>query len=397
MFFLLAVATVAAPACDSSTSVVILVPGALELAPRDTAVPQGGTVQLQATVYDTAGEPIPLRPAFESSDPSILTVTTQGLVRSVGPRGAAAITATLGPFVAYTVITVFDSSLAARVPLGGRPHSAAIAPSGATYVAQVSRAQLARVDLASRAFIANVAVGQVPTEVTFNSTATRAYVTNQFSQNVGVVDVATNTQIDAISVTGDPFAVIVTPGDSILYVTTNVDSVYGIRLSTKAVVAAFAVPATANGFVARDTLLYVSTRAGGTVVEFNLRTRTVSRTFVVGGMPQKMTFSANGNELYIANEMGYVQFWNLGTGAQIGTNLALPGGGGFGIALRPSDGRLYVTTAYYGGGSIHIVNPTTRVVTRTIQAGGDTRRVVFNATGTIGFVPNEGGWLDYLK
>lgn len=389
---------VAAVACKDSTSVVILVPGALELAPRDTSIPQGGGVQLRATVYDTSGQPIPLRPRFESSNPTVLTVTPQGFVRSLGPKGPAAITATLGPFEDYIVITVFDSALAARVPLGGRPFGAAIAATGATYVTQLDLAQLSRIDLASRSFVGTVAVGSVPTDVAFNAAGTRAYVTNQFSQSVGIVDVATNAVIDEIPVTGDPFDVIVAPGDSMLYVTTNADSVYGFRLATKAVVAAFAVPGTANGFVARDTLLYVSTRAGGTVVEFNLRTRSVARTFAVGGMPQKMALSTDGHELYIANEFGYVQFWDLATGTQIGTNLRLPSGSaGYGLALRPGTNQLYVSSAYFGGGNIHIINPATRTVTRTIRVAGAAREVVFNAAGTIGFVPNEGGWVDYLK
>lgn len=392
------VLTVAAVACKHATSVVILVPGALELAPRDTSIPQSGRVQLRATVYDTSGGPIPLRPRFESSNPTVLTVTPAGLVRSLGPKGRAAITATVGPFEDHAVITVFDSALAARVPLGGRPFGAAIAATGATYVTQADLAQLSRIDLASRSFVGTVAVGSVPTDVAFNAAGNRAYVTNQFRQNVGIVDAATNELIDEIAVTGNPFDVIVAPGDSMLYVTTNADSVYGFRLATKAVVAAFPVPGTANGFAARDTLLYVSTRAGGTVVEFNLRTRTVARTFAVGGMPQKMALSADGHQLYIANESGYVQFWDLVSGRQIGANLRLPNGSaGYGLALRPNANRLYVSSAYFGGGNIHIINPATRTVTRTIHVGGAAREVVFNAAGTIGFVSNEGGWVDYLK
>jgi YVTN family beta-propeller protein len=392
---LVAVATAAGTGCKDSTS--ILIPVGLEMTPSDTFVPQRGSVQLHVTVRDTAGNPIPVFPTFAVSDSSLVTVTSRGLVRSLGPIGTAIVEASLGPFQQYTVITVFDSSLG-RVALAGRPYGAAIAPTGVAYVTLPGLGRLGRADLPSQTFTTPVTVGSIPTEVAFNSTGTRAYVTNQYSHNVGIVSVATNTQIDAIPVTGDPFEVIVAPGDSILYVSTNVDSVYGIRLATKAVVTAFATPAIANGFVIRDTLLYASTHGGGTVVEFNLRTRTVARTFAVGGTPQKLALSADGNELYIANEVGYVQFWNLVTGAQIGGNLALPpGSAGYGMARRPSTGQLYVTSAYFGGGNIHIIDPATRTLTRTIVAGADPRRVVFNASGTIGFVPNGGGWVDFLK
>ncbi|PYO86213.1 MAG: hypothetical protein DMD66_14015, partial [Gemmatimonadetes bacterium] len=144
-----------------------------------------------------------------------------------------------------------------------------------------SAAQLARTNLPSQAFAPAVAVGSVPTAVAFNSGGTIAYVTNQLSQNLGVVDVATNTQTDVIPVNGDPFVVIVQPGDSIIYVSTNVNRVYGIRVATKALVDSFPTPAIGNGMLIKDTLLYVSTHSGGTVIEFNLKTRTVARTSTV--------------------------------------------------------------------------------------------------------------------
>ena len=307
----------------------------------------------------------------------------------------------LGTLASVSCTTSTDqggSSLGERVPLAARPFGAAVSSDGVAYVTQLDLGQLSRGNLPTQGFGNPVAVGSIPTEVVFNSAGTLAYVTNQLSHNVGVVDVASNTQIDVIPVTGDPFAVVVTPGDSIIYVTTNADSVYGIRLATKAVIVRLPMPATANGFLVRaDTLLYISTRAGGTVIEFNLRTRTVGRTFAVGGMPQKMVLSEDGNELYIANQGGYVQFWNLVTGAQIGVNVILPGSAGYAIARRPNTGQLYVTTAYFGGGKIFIIDPMTRTITRTDSAGGSTRQVAFSADGTVGFVPNEGGWVDFLK
>ncbi len=398
--FLAALATAASAACRNVTEVRFVV--GLDIAPSDTFLPQGGTVQLVVTAVDTGGQAIPVHPTFTIGDSTLVAVSPNGLVRSLGGTGTTTVEASLGPFEDYVFIAVHDSSLE-RFKLPNRSYGAAIAPNGVAYVTQVDLGKLRRLDLPSHAFGAEVLVGSVPTEIAFNSTGAVAYVTNQFSHNVSIVNVATNTTDDVIPVTGDPFEVIVAPGDSVLYVSTNVDSVYGIRLSTKAVVAAFATPAIGNGFALRhDTLLYVSTHSGGTVIEFNLKTRAVARTFTVGGTPQKLVVSPDGNELYIANEAGYVQFWNLVTGVQIGGNLALPAGSaGYGLARRPSNGQLYVTSAYFGGGNIHIINPVTRTLTRTIVAGGSTRRVVFNASGSIGFVPNEGsysgGWIDFLK
>jgi len=372
-------------------------PVSLQVAPSDTSILQGQGYQVTATAFDSTGAPIPGAPfAFESINDAVAVVSPTGFVRGQDP-GQTFVYAEFGAAYAYATVNVKDTLLGERVLLDGRPFGAAVSPSGVAYITQLDLSQLSRLDLPSHSFSATVAVGSIPTEVVFNSTGTRAYVTNQYSHNVGIVNTATNTQIDTIMVRGDPFAVVVAPGDSTIYVTTNVDSVFGYRLATKERIAAFPTFATAAAFVVRgDTLLYVSTRAGGAVIEFNLRTRTVARTLAVGGVPQHMVVSPDGNELYIANEAGYVQFWNLVSGTQIGSNLILPGASGENIARRPNTGKLYVTTAYFGG-KVFIIDPTTRTITRAIFTGGSTRQVAFNAAGTVAFVPNEGGWVDFLK
>jgi DNA-binding beta-propeller fold protein YncE len=108
---------------------------------------------------------------------------------------------------------------------------------------------------------------------------------------------------------------------------------------------------------------------------------------------------ADGNTLYIANEAdrseGYVQFWNLITGTQIGTNLPLTGAAGYGIAIRPTTGLLYVTTAIPEG-RIYVIDPGTRRVLKSAVAGGLAREVVFAPNG-VGFVPNGSDWVDFIK
>jgi DNA-binding beta-propeller fold protein YncE len=122
----------------------------------------------------------------------------------------------------------------------------------------------------------------------------------------------------------------------------------------------------------------------------------VTRTFAVGGDPQKLAVSPDGNTLYIANGSGYVQFWGIDTGLQIGSNVALPSAG-YGMARRPSNGLLYVTSAYFGGGYIYVIDPVSRTLIHSSVVGGSTRHVVFNADGSIGIVANESGWVDFLK
>ena len=381
---------------------VIPTPTSVVVSPSDTTIFQNGTIRFRAAVLDITGDTIQQLPiTWSSTDTTVAAVDGTGLARSFGRAGSIFIQARYLGVATQARLSVRDTTiLGNRVALSGQPYGAAISSTGVAYVTLGSAASLARTNLPSQAFAPTVTVGSVPTEVAFNSAGTVAYVTNQSSQNVGVVDVATNTQTDVIPVNGDPFDVIVQPGDSIIYVSSNANRVYGIRVATKALVDSFPTPGVGNGMVIRDSLLYVSTHLGGTIIEFNLQTRVVTRSFTVGGTPQKIAISPDANTLYIANEAdrfeGYVQFWNLSTGTQIGANVPLVGAAGYGMAIRPTTGRLYVTTASSGGGRIYVIDPATRRVLNSVVAGGSTREVVFAPNG-VGFLPNESGWVDFIK
>ena len=373
------------------------IPTQITITPQDTAIRSGASVQLRGTLRDAFGHTVAGSISWTSLDPSLLSVSTAGLVQSLGPVGLGNVRATAGDTLSTTAfVTVLDTIVSGRTKVRNRAYAAAISAASVAYVSQSDLSLILRANLPSHAFTDSTTVGNTPTEMAFNSTGTRLYVTNQSSGSISVINVASNTVIDAIPVGNRPFEVIVEPGDSILW-TGKIDSLYGVRLATKEIIARFQIGDVGNGVaIAHDTLLYVSTHTTGTVVEINLRTRTQGRTFSVGGVPQKLVVSPDGTELYIANESGYIQFWDLSTGIQIGSNLSLPTAA-YGLARRSSTGMLYVTSAYIGGGYIHIVDPVARTLVYSANVGGSTRHVVFTADGSMGLVPNENGWVDFIK
>jgi len=108
-----------------------------------------------------------------------------------------------------------------------------------------------------------VQVGSDPTDIAFNSTGTIAYVTNQFSSTVGVVDVNSGVTTDNIAVSGAPFRVIVAPNNTQIIVSSNNDSVYAIGGRLENCVASLGVrrPGQRNGpDVERDGALRVEHR-----------------------------------------------------------------------------------------------------------------------------------------
>src|SRR5256714_8175323 len=124
-----------------------------------------------------------------------------------------------------------------RVSGGGRPFAIALSASGTALVTLLDRGNLVRAELSNGAFDRTIAVGATPSDVAFNSTGTRAYVTNQFGGSISIVDVAANKAIGTIAEVGDPWRVRVAPGDSILWAPNNVGGNFAYPPATRELVA----------------------------------------------------------------------------------------------------------------------------------------------------------------
>lgn len=116
---------IAIVACDDPAAPEIahiaIVPGAVRLSPGDT-------IRLDADIRDEEGRPIPLAVTWSSTDSTVFSVDSDGLVTGIGP-GAALIVATAGGqsgFARVTVVPVFLSITT------GAWHSCALTTVGGT-------------------------------------------------------------------------------------------------------------------------------------------------------------------------------------------------------------------------------------------------------------------------
>jgi len=241
-----------------------------------------------------------------------------------------------------------------------------------------------------------VSVGFIPTFVTFDAAGTTAYVPNLSGQYVSVIDVASNTQTRTIPVTGDPLPVAISADGTTLFVTTNADRLYKIALANDSVVDSIALPATSHHLLMHpnDQLLYVATRAAGSVLEVNWHTMTVVRTFPLGGTTQGMAISLDEQELYVADEtMNRLRIVNLATGtAAPPVPLA---GGGEGLALSADGTRLYVGLVF--AGKVQVLDRASRTTLDTLTTGGVPREIAVDAARSRVLVANENGWVDIIR
>ena len=281
-------------------------------------------------------------------------------------------------------------------PLAARPYGAAVSRSDVVYLTQLDNQRLSRIDLPELGESGSAAVGSIPTDVSFNSAGTRAYVANQFSSSVGIVDVGTNTQTSSITVRGAIFLAVPDRTDSRLYVVTNRDSLFEIDRGSGAAIRTLPLGGTGQSMAWHPNgyLLYVSTFTGGTALEVDTRTMTLGRTFVTGSKAQGVVVSRDGQELWVADEdLRKVDVFSLATGGLL-TSIPV-GGNPWGMAITPDQQQLYVGLVFQG--EVVVIDRASRTIVRRIATGGAPRRIVFNQAGTIGVVPNESGYVTYIR
>jgi YVTN family beta-propeller protein len=372
------------------------VPATIEVTPAAPEIVQGTAVALVVTVRDSSGEVVPDEPvAYATNDGTVATVTPAGVVTGIA-GGPAIITVTALPATAVVPVAVLGRPAGTDVtarPMTGRPYGVAVSRSSVVYVTRLDAGLMTRIDLPVIAFSGHVAVGSYPTDVAFDPTGTRAYVTNQGSQNVGVVNVATNAQIDVIPVGASPFQVLVSPDGARLYVTTNANDllVFNLPSTTLHVRYQFAAASAGLAFHPNGVLLY-GTTIGGLIYEINTATdsgRAVSTT----GHLQDIAVSRDGAELYIANETGAMEVRSTTTLARLA--LVPVATGAYGLRLTPDGTQLYAGIAF--GGEVRVIDRASRTLVRTISIGTDPRRIAFDRYGRTAVITEQNGEVYFVR
>ncbi len=367
----------------------------LTVTPSPVMIQPAATQQLTVVAVDQFGNVI-ASPAvtYTPANTAIATASATGLVTG-GAVGSTNLTVTSGTATQNVFIVVGfhpAGTVIVNTPEGGRPFAVAISSLNVVYAGEQDNSRLGRYDLPALTLNTFAAVGSVPTDVSFLPNGTKAYVTNQFSGNVGVVDVATNTQTTTIPVSGSAFRVLAAPNGTTVYATTATGNLYVINTATNTATTV-AIGGILNGIALHPTLpiLYLSS-TGGTVYEVSTTTNTVSRSFAMGGTPQELILSADGTKLFVANESGALEVRNTTTLAQITTVAAAALG--FGGALSRDGLQLYISIP--SASKVVVLDAATYAVLNTIT-GGSPRRIAFDKTGQTAAIGNEAGYVTFVR
>jgi len=273
----------------------------------------------------------------------------------------------------------------------------AVREDGLTYFTELFNGGVGITSTQTRTVDGFIPTGSIPTGLDFSPDGNTAYVTNQGSQNVGVIDVASAQQVATIPTPGgeSPFVVRVSPDGSRLFISTNTTTVYIVDTQTRQVIGSVQVGFAPNGFAVHPDgrIIYVSASFGGSVTEVDMFTGAVLRTFTVGGVAQDMAVTRDGQRLYVANGSGFLTEIDLQSGQQTATiTLA---GAAFGIGVTPDDGQAYISLPDQG--LVQVFNLQSRRLAFTVDVGGRPRRIGFSLQGHIGAVANEAGSVTFVR
>ncbi|MFE3548931.1 IPT/TIG domain-containing protein, partial [Streptomyces kronopolitis] len=389
---------------NSDTQITAVVPAGTGTVPVTVTTPLGTSNAVNYTYAAAPAAPV-LNVVMPNTGP--LTGGNTVLLVGTGFTGATAVNFGPNPATSFTVIS--DTQISAVAPAGSGTVAVTVTtPLGTSnavnYTYQdtgtsnctvaVPNSNLARVSYFNTQTLtitgSPTAVGSTPWRVAASTTAPFAYVTNNVSNTVSVIDTNTNTVIATIPVGSGPEGLAVTPNGAKIYVANNVShTVSVINTANNTVIATIPV-AGAPVQVAvspNGTRAYVVLRNIASVAVIDTATDTVIATIPVGAGPYGVTFSPNGTQAYVVNgTAGTVSVINTATNTVTATIPGIGTGQFSTVAVTPNGTRAYVTNT--ASNTVSVINTATNTVIATIPGFAGPNGVLISPDGTRAYVGN---------
>lgn len=288
-----------------------------------------------------------------------------------------------------------------------------------------------------------VTVGSAPLDVAYAPNGLKAYVLNNGSDSVSVIDTATNTVTATITVGTGPAGIAVAPNGSIAVVANYASqNVSIIDLSDNTVKQTIAIASSAPKsvvFSPNSDKVYISSQTSTEKVYVinnpSITSTSISSTISLAtgtGSPTWMAMDPNGAVLYVAHNSQVISFVNTsdyssvdvtyaGTTALTGLAVSTSGGElyaadrtasgqvlvintstkalsatitGFvspqALTIRPGSSELYVANRVSSSATMRVVDLNNNTLTSSVLSVGNTpSAIAFNTAGTKAYVANQ--------
>ena len=388
--------------CTSSTSTAEVIftasatPGpatGLAIAPATVSVTPGGTRALTASTIDRYGNAVTVgvSAAFAATDPATASVSPTGVVSGTAV-GVTRIEVSFGAFTrtVWTAVGSRPSGATAGTSAVGQG-AYGVAVSSADVLLVGADSYVARFNLPSESAVAHIYGVDRVLGIAFSPSGSTAYVASFSSDQLHIVDVATNVISRSIGGISNPTRLLASPDGAYIYVATFGGNL--IRLDTRTdSLTTLSLSGRLNGMALSGTraALYV-TSVEGTVSDVDLTTFTRRLSRSISGVAQGIAVSLDGTRLFVANEGAALQVLDATTLVRRATVAAA--NGAFGVALTRDASQLYV--AQSSQQQVTVIDADTYAVVRTFSATLP-RHITFNRSGTLGMITNERGGTVYF-
>src|SRR4051812_23453658 len=392
----------------------------LAVTPDRLVLGVGMSRQLSAKVLDeSGGEMSGIELNFVSSDPGRASVSRNGLVKytGAGPAEIRISSSDLLTVVPYHGLgsghPLGTTTTTARLPGDGQgdgPFGVAVDAEGHVFISQTNSGRVASSLYPVSDFTTGDLGGGTPTSIALLGHGTALITPSGPDTNdASVIDLATEKVLTQVTLDVPAFSAITAPDSQTAYLGTNDGRVLVFDVASSTVTGSIdlGVPdSRANhlAFNSGGTLLYASSFTTGTISEIDVASQSVARLLVVGGEPQGLALSPDGNELFLADEAGTgtikvldlvrnVVAVSIPSGATTGI------GGPFGLAMSPDGSMAYVGVITGSGpGLIQVIDAASKTIARTIESCGDVpRRIAFGYSGGLAVITDESGCATFVE
>jgi YVTN family beta-propeller protein len=300
-----------------------------------------------------------------------------GLSPVFGPSGHAT------PPIHVRASTTFDGRMLGLQP--GGPRSGSTLSLSRTDVVRFSATQV----------IGSIPVGSSPESIAYDGKIGEIFVPNTFSNNVSVIDDATNKLVASIAVGARPYSIAYDSNYNEMFVGNLGSSNLSVISDAKDMVTAnISMNLGTSGapmgltYDNRTGEIFVADSGANNVSVINDTSNKLARTIPVGAYPTALAYDWAKREIYVANAYDHNVSVINDTSDKVVVNIQANYGDPAGLAYDPAQGEIFVSYDNSGANTVSVINDSSNTVIGTVTVGSRPEGMSFDNRTQEVFVAN---------